>query len=310
GPASVATGRVPAPGGAAGYGAGSAGGYGTGSAAGYGGAPAQDALPPLPYANQAYSGPPGAGPSGRPGEARAGEQSVGEQWASEPRAGEQWTGEPQPGEQWVQRAGEHRRERGAGRRRRPRWLWAAGAVVVVCAAVVVALVVSLSSRNAPAGAGSGTGGASPAGSTAAPGPAGTLRTGDLAVAEFRVGDCLTGSNMQLDTTKPWPKLTTAVSCSRPHTAEVFFADNTFWSANSPFPGASAISKDGNAACDSAFRSYVGVALAKSIYTWTNVIPDAATWPTGDRALHCIAYYATPGQPAGVKLTGSIKDSRR
>ncbi len=130
------------------------------------------------------------------------------------------------------------------------------------------------------------------------------------MAEFRVGDCLTGANMQLDTTEPWPKLTTAVSCSRPHTAEVFFADNNFWPANSPFPGASAISKAGNTACDNAFRSYVGVPLAKSVYTWTNIIPDAATWPIGDRALHCIAYYATPGQPAGVKLTGSIKESRK
>ena len=80
--------------------------------------------------------------------------------------------------------------------------------------------------------------------------------------------------------------------------------------NGPFPGASAISKAGNAACDNAFRSYVGVGTGKSIYTWTNIIPDAATWPTGDRALHCIAYYATPGQPAGVKLTGSIRESRK
>ena len=76
--------------------------------------------------------------------------------------------------------------------------------------------------------------------------------------------------------------------------------------DSPFPGASAISKAGNTACDNAFRSYVGVALAKSVYTWTNIIPDASTWPMGDRALHCIAYYATPRRPTGAKLTGSLK----
>ena len=143
-----------------------------------------------------------------------------------------------------------------------------------------------------------------------PGPEGTPTTGDLAVSEFRVGDCLTGSNMQLNTTNPWPRLTAAVPCGRPHTAEVFLADNHFWPAGSPFPGTSAIDKDSNAACNSAFRSYVGVALGNSIYTWTNIIPDAATWPIGDRALHCIAYYATPRQPTGVKLTGSIKDSRK
>ena len=221
-----------------------------------------------------------------------------------------------------QRAGEHRRGRQsagrrppagrrqpAGRRRpagRARWLWAAGAAVV-CAAVAAALVVSLGSGNAPASAGSGS---SPAGSTGVPGPEGTPTTGDLAVSEFRVGDCLTGSNMQLNTTNPWPRLTAAVPCGRPHTAEVFLADNNFWPADRPFPGTSAIDKDSNAACNSAFRSYVGVALGNSIYTWTNIIPDAATWPIGDRALHCIAYYATPRQPTGVKLTGSIRDSRR
>jgi hypothetical protein len=286
--ASVATGSVPA--------------------AGYGGPAAQQALPPLPYANQAYAGQPYAGQP-YTGPPYAGEPYAGPPYSGPPeRPGEQppthqRAGEPRAGEP---RTGEHRRERRPGRRRRPRWLWAAGAAVV-CAAVVIALVVSLGSRDAPAAAGSGS---SPAGSMAAPGPQGTPRTGDLAVAEFRVGDCLTGSNMQLDTTDPWPKLTAAVPCSRPHTAEVFFADNSFWPANSPFPGASAISKAGNTACDNAFRSYVGVALAKSVYTWTNIIPDAATWPIGDRALHCIAYYATPSQPTGVKLTGSLKESRR
>jgi Protein kinase domain/Septum formation len=313
GPASVATGSLPA--------------------AGYGGSAAQQALPPLPYANQAYAGQPYAGQpyagqpyAGQPyaGEPYAGQPYAGEPYAGQPHAGQPHAGQPyagqperagerRPGQQRAgepraaePRAGEHRRERRPGGRRRPRWLWAAGAVMV-CAAVVVALVVSLGSRNSPAAAGAGS---SPAGSTAGPGPQGSPRTGDLAVAEFRVGDCLTGANMQLDTTNPWPKLTTAVSCSRPHTAEVFFADNSFWPANSAFPGASAISKAGNTACDNAFRSYVGVPLAKSVYTWTNIIPDAATWPTGDRALHCIAYYATPGQPAGVKLTGSIKESRK
>ena len=85
---------------------------------------------------------------------------------------------------------------------------------------------------------------------------------------------------------------------------------TFWPERSAFPGNAAISKDGSAACNTAFRAYVGTGYSTSIYTWTNIIPDAATWPTGDRALHCIAYYATAKQPAGATLTHSIKDSRR
>ena len=70
-----------------------------------------------------------------------------------------------------------------------------------------------------------------------------------------------------------------------------------------FPGSAAISQDGKSACTSAFRAYVGITYAQSVYTWTNIIPDAVTWPAGDRALHCIAYYATARQPAGV--TGPI-----
>ena len=268
-----------------------------GPAAGRGWPPAEQSLPPLPYANQPYPGPLYPGRPGRPGDQRPGDQRPGDQ-----RPGDQRPGDQRPGDQ---RPGEHRRGRRPAGRRRPRWLWVAGAAVV-CAAVAAALVASLGARNAPASAGSGS---SPAGSTAAPGPEGTPTTGDLAVPEFEVGDCLTGPDMQLNTTNPWPKLTAAVPCSRPHTAEVFFADNNFWPAHSPFPGASAIDKDSSATCNNAFRSYVGVALANSIYTWTNIIPDAATWPIGDRGLHCIAYYATPRQPTGVKLTGSIKDSR-
>jgi hypothetical protein len=134
--------------------------------------------------------------------------------------------------------------------------------------------------------------------------------GNLQLYQLRVGDCLTGANMELNTTDPWPKVTLAVPCNQPHTAEVFFADNTFWPKNSTFPGSSKISKVGNAACNNAFRTYVGIAYSKSIYTWTNIIPDGSTWPTGDRALHCVAYYSTSKKPAGATLTDSIKDSRK
>ena len=138
----------------------------------------------------------------------------------------------------------------------------------------------------------------------------TPTVGDLGLSQLRVGDCLTGANMELNTSDPWPKLTLAVPCNQPHTAEVFFADNSFWPQNSPFPGNSAIRRDGNAACNNAFRAYVGIAYSKSIYTWTNIIPDASTWPTGDRALHCVAYYSTPKHRAGATLTHSIKGSRK
>ena len=188
-------------------------------------------------------------------------------------------------------------------RRRTRWPWAVGAVAAVCAVIVAAVVLSLGSGHHAAATSAG---ARP--SPAAAGPTPTV--GALQLSQLRVGDCLTGANMKLNTSNPWPRLTLAVPCNQPHTAEVFLADNNFWPQNGPFPGNSTISKDANAACNSAFRTYVGVAYSKSIYTWTNIIPDASTWPSGDRALHCVAYYSTAQQRAGATLTRSLKGTRK
>jgi hypothetical protein len=116
--------------------------------------------------------------------------------------------------------------------------------------------------------------------------------------------------MDLNTNTPWPKLTLAVPCSQSHTAQVFYANSSFWPKNSAYPGNSTISKAANAECDAAFSSYVGIAYSKSKYTWTNIVPDSSTWPNGDRALHCVAYDATSKQPAGAAITGSIKGTRQ
>jgi eukaryotic-like serine/threonine-protein kinase len=193
----------------------------------------------------------------------------------------------------------------APRRRRTRWPWAVAAVAAVCAVIVAAVLLSRGSGHSAALVQPTA--SSPPSPTA---PTPTPTVGNLQLYQLRVGDCLTGANMELNTSDPWPKLTLAVPCNQPHTAEVFLADNTFWPKNSPFPGSSEISKVGNAACNDAFRAYVGIAYSKSIYTWTNIIPDASTWPTGDRALHCVAYYSTPKQRAGATLTHSIRGSRR
>ena len=116
--------------------------------------------------------------------------------------------------------------------------------------------------------------------------------GSLQLAQFLVGDCLTGANMQLNTSAPWPKITQAVACGQAHTAEVFYANNSFWPKGGTYPGDATIKKDATAECDGAFQSYVGIAYSKSLYTWTDIVPDASTWPGGDRGLHCVAYYAT------------------
>jgi serine/threonine protein kinase len=194
-------------------------------------------------------------------------------------------------------------------RKRPRWLLPAGGGAAILV-VVVALVLAFGGNSPkPAAARQST---TPASSrSTSPTASPTPTVGDLRLAQFQAGDCLTGSNMDLNTNTPWPKVTLAVPCSQSHTAEVFYANSDFWAkGGGAYPGNSTISKDANAECDTAFSSYVGIAYSKSIYTWTNIVPDSSTWPTGDRALHCVAYYATPKQPAGAPITGSIKGTRK
>ena len=175
--------------------------------------------------------------------------------------------------------------------------------------VVVALVLALSPGSHKAAAGGPT--VSPTQSrshSASPSASATPTVGSLQLNQFQVGDCLTGANMQLNETTPWPKITEAVPCGQAHTAEVFYANNHFWPQGGSFPGYNAIKAKATAECNSAFQSYVGIAYSKSLYTWTDIVPDASTWPSPsrDRALHCVAYYATSAQPAGVTMHASIK----
>ena len=121
---------------------------------------------------------------------------------------------------------------------------------------------------------------------------------------------LKGADLDLNTDNPWPKLSQAVPCSQGHTAEVFYANPNFWPKNMSYPTSTTISSQANQECNTAFAAYDGIAYSKSMYTWTNVIPDASSWPTGDRALHCVAYYAPPNQLSGAPITGSIKGTAK
>ena len=243
-----------------------------------------------------YMGPLGQGGDGSqmgpvgPGQGGTGVQDFPPWWPQDPtltqRAGNQWYPP-------------------AKRRRRGPW-WIAG-IAAVCGAVIAAVVIMHGTGHAGALAGPGPSGSR---SVAPPSPTATPTVGDLSLAQLRVGDCLTGADLQLNTAKPWPQLALGVPCGEKHTAEVILADDTFWPGSLPFPGSRAIVKAANAACNSAFASYVGIAYAQSVYSWTNIIPDAATWPNGDRAVHCVAFYPTRHHRAGAYLTGSIKGSRR
>ena len=200
---------------------------------------------------------------------------------------------------------------GPGRqRKRPRWLVPAGAAAAILV-IVVALVLALSPGSHKTAASGQSPSATPSRThSASPSPRATTTVGNLQLTQLRVGDCLTGANLNLNLTTPWPKLSLAVPCSQGHTAEVFYANNYYWHKNSAYPGDATIKKDATAACDSAFQSYVGIAYSQSQYTWTDVVPDSATWPSGDRGLHCVAYYAPSNQPAGATVFGSIKGTAK
>jgi len=200
---------------------------------------------------------------------------------------------------------------GPGRqRKRPRWLVPAGAAAAIVV-IVVALVLALSPGSDKTAASGQSPSATPSRThSASPSPRATTTVGNLQLTQLQVGDCLTGANLNLNLTTPWPKLSLAVPCSQGHTAEVFYANNYYWPKNSAYPGGVTIKKDATAACDSAFQSYVGIAYSQSQYTWTDIVPDSATWPSGDRGLHCVAYYAPSSKPSGATVFGSIKGTAK
>jgi hypothetical protein len=179
--------------------------------------------------------------------------------------------------------------------------------------VVVALVLGLGGhggKTPTVGQSSSASTSARASQSSSPNATATPTVGNLLLTQLRVGDCLTGSNMDLNKNTPWPKLTRAVPCSQSHTAEVFYANASYWPKSMAYPGSSAISSQANQECDTAFAAYDGIAYSKSMYTWTNIVPDASTWPSGDRALHCVAYYAPPDNLAGAPITGSIRGTAK
>jgi len=248
--------------------------------------------------------------------AQGGAGGAGDQWWAAQQPGGAAAGMPQtplPGQAGAGVPGAYQGytppPRSAQPRKRPRWLLPAGGGAVVLIVVVILVLAFGGKPPKPPVARQSATPASSRSRSASPTANATPTVGNLQLAQFQVGDCLTGSNMDLNTNTPWPKITLAVPCSQSHTAEVFYANSDFWAKGGVYPGNSTINKDANAECDTAFSSYVGIAYSKSKYTWTNIVPDSSTWPTGDRALHCVAYYATPKQPAGAPITGSIKGTR-
>jgi hypothetical protein len=125
----------------------------------------------------------------------------------------------------------------------------------------------------------------------------------LTVYQLRPGDCLTGSNLGLGTSKVWPHLVTAVPCTRRHLAEVFFAGNVWPQSLTAYPGDNAVNNQARARCSTAFATYDGIDTSASSFNFDYVTPSGGgDWASGDRWVVCVAY--DPGMPVKYSIKGS------
>ena len=136
-------------------------------------------------------------------------------------------------------------------------------------------------------------------------------TGHLSEGQLRPGDCLTGSNLGLDTSNAWPDMFAAVPCTSPHLTEVFFAGNAWPKSPVAYPGDNAISDQGYARCLTAFSAYDGTGNSGSSFTIDYIAPYGSDdWGSDDRWLVCIAYESTDQYPVGAPVNYSIKGSQQ
>jgi len=194
---------------------------------------------------------------------------------------------------------------GGGRRGRKRWLGlAAGlAAAVVVAVGVIPRLVATSLSGPPAASAP-----QPATPTAAA-PSASSTGRQLTASQLLPGDCLTGSNLQLNTSGQWPTLVQAVPCDQEHTAEVYYSSN-YWPADQAYPGERVKLRQATVRCNKAFHSYVGIPYSQSVFAKTVITPSQAGWDSGDRQLTCIAYKPTNKYPGGAPLHASIRGTAR
>jgi hypothetical protein len=127
----------------------------------------------------------------------------------------------------------------------------------------------------------------------------------LTESQLQPGDCLVGSNLALGTGNPWPYRVTAVRCTQPHAAEVFFSGNAWPESTATYPGDKKVNTAAENRCNTAFMSYVEIYDPQvSVFAYDFVAPDSSSWASGDREVVCVAY------ESGVSVPYSIKGTHR
>lgn len=171
-----------------------------------------------------------------------------------------------------------------------------GAVGTVAVAVAGLVVVSRSPGATPAPA--------PVARSATAGPApaaqddrGSTRTPPrVYIDAVAVGQCYqVGSTGTVSTV-------VVVACSAAHDRELLGRGTL---PPRPYPGDAAVDRDADRLCRPLFARYVGRDVTRSVLSYTWTAPGRAAWVAGNRRINCAG-----ADPAGKRLTGSVRDSRR
>lgn len=117
--------------------------------------------------------------------------------------------------------------------------------------------------------------------TATPGPTEPIEY--QASEDLRVGDCYEPVEDADDQTL---LAAIIVACEVPHRHEVFGLGELTGGDTAPFPGVDAVDDDAIDLCDTAFESYVGVAIDNSQYSYVYYTPTEESWAGGDRVVMC------------------------
>ena len=120
------------------------------------------------------------------------------------------------------------------------------------------------------------------------------------VFSLSVGDCFNGVMSTYEHSEVGD--VDVVSCSKPHTYEVY---SEFELTGSSWPGQSTVSSRADEICWSRFASFVGMDYDSSEWYLTSVFPTQDSWNRGnDREVTC-----SVGPEYG-KTTGSARGTRR
>ncbi len=122
-----------------------------------------------------------------------------------------------------------------------------------------------------------------------------------ATEDLRVGDCYEPVEDADDQTL---LAAIIVPCEQPHPNEVFGLGDLAGGPDAPFPGVDPVDDDAIELCDSAFESYVGVALDNSRYSYVYYTPTEESWAGGDRVVMCSV------EDGGRLIEGSVEGTER